>query len=114
MHFYVDIVQYVGVFLLYQFTKYSFPIVNPMSQKKEEVIAMSAEERYRFIRSEMVRNGISNISIAREADVSKQRVFDVLKSIRKGYRIRLLIAKKCGVPVEYLWPDTPEKHRRVA
>jgi lambda repressor-like predicted transcriptional regulator len=81
--------------------------------KKEEV-AMSAEERYRFIRSEMVRKGVSNVSISRAAQVSKQRVHDVLKSVRKGYRIRQVVAEKCGLPVEYLWPDTPEEFRHAA
>lgn len=75
---------------------------------------MSVEERYRFIRSEMVRNGVSNIAISREAKVSKQRVHDVMKCISKGYRIRLIIAQKCNVPVEYFWPDTPIEYRRAA
>ena len=84
-----------------------------MKPKKEEV-AMSAEERYRFIRSEMVRNGVTNISVCRAANVSKQRLHDVLMSKAKGYRIRLVTAKMCNQPVEYFWPDTPEQFRRAA
>ncbi len=55
-----------------------------MTQKKEEVAAMSAQERYRLIRSEMVLRGITNKSIADEAGVSREYVFMVLSGQRKG------------------------------
>jgi transcriptional regulator with XRE-family HTH domain len=85
-----------------------------MTQKKEEVATMSTQERYRFIRSEMVRRGITNKEIADEAAVSRERVFHIMSGQGKGYRIRNLIAQKCEVPVEYFFPDTPEQYRRAA
>lgn len=70
-----------------------------MKQKKTEVDTMSKQERYRFIRSEMVRRGITNKSISDEAEVSREYVFMVLNGDRKGYRVRLLVAQKCQLPV---------------
>lgn len=75
---------------------------------------MTQQEHYRYIRSEMVRRGITNAAISKEADVSREYVFMVLSGQRKGYRVRLLVAEKCGVPVETFWPDTPKEHRRAA
>lgn len=75
---------------------------------------MTQQERYRYIRSELVRRGITNESIRKEAGVSREYLFMVLSGQRKGYRIRLIVAEKCGVPVEDLWPDTPDHHRRAA
>lgn len=75
---------------------------------------MSALERYRFIRSEMVRNGITNASVSREAKVSREYLFKVMSSQTKGYRVRLILAKNCGVPVEKFFPDTPIQYRRAA
>lgn len=85
-----------------------------MNQKKEEVAAMSSQERYRFIRSEMVRRGVTNKLIADAAAVSRERVFHVMSGQSKGYRIRLIIAQKCEVPVEYFFPDTPDQYLREA
>ena len=75
---------------------------------------MSAQERYRFIRSEMVRRGITNKAIADAAAVSREYVFMVLSGKSKGYRIRLLVAQKCQLPVQDLWPDTPQQYREAA
>jgi len=75
---------------------------------------MSARERYRFIRSEMVRRGVTNAAISREAEVSREYLFKVMSSQCKGYRVRQLLAKRCGVPVEYFWPDTPDEYRSAA
>ena len=74
----------------------------------------AAQARYRFIRSEMVRRGITNALIASEAGVSRERVFHVMSGQSKGYRIRQIIAQKCQVPVEYFFPDTPDQYRRAA
>src|SRR6266702_4390405 len=84
--------------------------VNAMTQKKEEVAAMSAQERYRLIRSEMVLRGITNKSIADEAGVSREYVFMVLSGQRKGYRVRLIVAQKCQIPVQTFFPDTPPQY----
>lgn len=75
---------------------------------------MSSEERYRFIRSEMVRRGITNKQISDEANCSREYLFMVLKGARKGYRVRLMVAQKCQLPVEYLFPDTPLEYREAA
>ena len=75
---------------------------------------MSAKERYRLIRSEMVRNGVTNASISREAKCSREYLFKVMSSQCKGYRVRQLVAEKCGVPIEHFWPDTPIEFRRAA
>lgn len=85
-----------------------------MNQKKEEVATMSQKERYRFIRSEMVRRGITNKLISDEASVSREYVFMVLNGDRKGYRVRLLVAQKCQLPVQTLWPDTPAQYQEAA
>lgn len=75
---------------------------------------MSAQERYRYIRSVMVRNGITNKLISDEASVSREYVFMVLSGQRKGYRVRLLVAEKCAVPVLQLFPDTPPQYLEAA
>ena len=75
---------------------------------------MSAQERYRFIRSEMVRRGVTNKLIADKAEVSRERVFHVMSGQGKGYRIRRIIAQECQVPVEYFFPDTPIQYREAA
>lgn len=75
---------------------------------------MSYEERYRFVRSELVRRGITNESIRKEAGVSVPYLFWVMRGERKGYRVRRIIAARLDVPVEYLWPDTPVEQRRAA
>lgn len=75
---------------------------------------MSAKERYRLIRSEMVRRGITNKEIADAGSVSREYVFMVLSGQRKGYRVRLLVAQKCELPVQDLWPDTPPQYREAA
>ena len=85
-----------------------------MNEKKQEVSAMSAKERYLYIRSVMVRSGVTNAAISREADVSREYVFMVMSSQRKGYRVRQLIAQRCSKPIEDLWPDTPEEYRTAA
>lgn len=75
---------------------------------------MSAEERYRFIRSKMILNGITNKAIADAAAVSREYVFMVLRGDRKGYRVRLLVAQKCQLPVQALFPDTPVQYLEAA
>ena len=88
--------------------------VNTMTEKNEEVTTMSAQERYRFIRSKMILQGVTNKAIADAAAVSREYVFMVLKGERKGYRVRLLVAEKCHLPVQSLFPDTPDQYRRAA
>lgn len=75
---------------------------------------MSSQERYRFIRSEFVRRGITNKSICEATGVSRERVSKVMRGEAKGYRIRLIIAQKCQLPVEVIWPDTPIQYREAA
>lgn len=75
---------------------------------------MSTQERFRFIRSAMVRNGLTYKTICDEAHVSRQRVTDVFKGKAKGYRIRLVFSKLAGIPVQEIWPDTPPQYRRAA
>jgi|GEM_PF-1474383 len=75
---------------------------------------MSDQERFRLIRSEMVRNGLTYKSICDVAKVSRQRVTDVFKGRVKGYRIRLVFVELCGLPIEKIWPDTPPQYRRAA
>lgn len=75
---------------------------------------MCYEERYRFVRSELVRRGITNESVRKEAGVSTPYLYWVMRGERKGYRVRRVIAARCGLPVEFLWPDTPVQHRLAA
>ncbi len=75
---------------------------------------MSDLERFRLIRSEMVRNGLTYQQICDEAQVSRQRVTQVFKGAAKGYRIRLVFTRLCGIPVTTLWPDTPPQYREAA
>ncbi|HAM41247.1 MAG TPA: transcriptional regulator [Candidatus Omnitrophica bacterium] len=78
---------------------------------KEE---QARQEQFRQIRGEMVKNGITNAQIARDAQVSTVYVYYVLTGRRAGYRIRRAIAKAVHQPVEKLWPDTPPAYRRAA
>lgn len=75
---------------------------------------MSDQDRFRLIRSHMVRNGITYKAICDVAQVSRQRVMDVFKGYAKGYRIRLVVADLCAVPVEDIWPDTPPQYKEAA
>lgn len=67
-----------------------------------------------LIRALMSANRVTNAAIAREEKVSREYVSFVVTGQRTGYRIRRAIAKRCHVPVEYLWPDTPFNQRRAA
>ncbi|MEA5113058.1 MAG: hypothetical protein VB050_03445 [Geobacteraceae bacterium] len=57
------------------------------------------------IRSVMAARRVTNKKIAKIMDVSVVYVSYVIHRVRKGYRIREAIAKECGVPVSFLWPD---------
>lgn len=67
-----------------------------------------------LIRALMSANKVTNVAIAEEESVCREYVSYVINGERKGYRIRRAIARKCHVPVEYLWPDTPVNQRRAA
>lgn len=73
-----------------------------------------AQERYRFIRSEMMLAGITNEMIADKEQVTPIYVTYVITERRKGYRIRRAIAAACNKAVADLWPDTPPEHREAA
>jgi len=86
-----------------------------MTQKNDQKEqAMSAIERYRFIRSYMVAAGVTNAQIARDEEVRPEYIYYVLKGQRTGYRIRRAIAAAVSQPVEFLWPDTPQQYRKAA
>lgn len=68
---------------------------------------MTAKDRFRFVRSHMVRCGVTNRQIADQEGVRENYVYMVLAGERTGYRIRRAIAAAVGLPVEVLWPDTP-------
>ena len=74
----------------------------------------TSQDRFREIRAEMVKKGVSNAQIARDEKVSPVFVYYVLSGKRAGYRIRRAIAKAVDLPVEKLWPDTPLEQRRAA
>lgn len=67
-----------------------------------------------LIRAVMTANQVTNASIAKQEQVTPEYVSNVVTGERTGYRIRRAIAARCQVPVEYLWPDTPEEYRRAA
>ena len=76
---------------------------------------MSPAEAQRLrVRSEMVRNGLTNRRIAQECGVRENYVYMILIGERTGYRIRRKIAELCQLPVESLWPDTPPDQRLAA
>lgn len=75
---------------------------------------MSSEEFYSFVRGELVKRRITNIALAKAAGVSRQRLHRVLSNQEKGYRIRLIVAQKCDLPVQYFWPDTPSQNLEAA
>ena len=75
-----------------------------MSQKKE-VIEMTQKERYRYIRSLMVRQGVTNVEVAKEANVSREYVYFVMTGQRTGYRIRRVLAEMIGLDVTDIWPE---------
>jgi len=76
---------------------------------------MSPAEAQRLrVRSEMVRNGLTSRKIAQECNVRENYVYLILVGERTGYRVRRKIAELCKVPVEMLFPDTPEEYRVAA
>lgn len=75
---------------------------------------MSSEEFYSFVRAELVKRRITNIALAKEAGVSRQRLHRVLSNQEKGYRIRQVVAQKCDLPMQYFWPDTPSQYLESA
>jgi lambda repressor-like predicted transcriptional regulator len=75
-----------------------------MSQKKE-VAEMTQKERYRYIRSLMVREGITNAEIAERAKCRREYVYLVMTEQRKGYRIRRVIAEAVGLKENDIWPE---------
>lgn len=75
---------------------------------------MTIQERYNKIRSLMVERGIKNVDIARQAEISRIYLYKVMKGKEPGYRVRLVIAQACHVPVETIFPDTPPQYRRAA
>jgi hypothetical protein len=77
------------------------------------VKAMTAIERFRFIRSLMVAVGVTNAQIARAENVRPEYIYYVLKGLRTGYRIRRAISKAVKQPVQSLWPDTPERQLKA-
>lgn len=75
---------------------------------------MTTKDQYLKIRSEMVRNGVTNRQIAKQEGVRENYVYMILAGQRTGYRIRRAIAKAVNQPVEVLWPDTPLQYREAA
>jgi hypothetical protein len=67
-----------------------------------------------LIRALMEAHRITNVDVAIEEDVTPMYVSYVIHGKRTGYRIRRAIARKCGVQVETLWPDTPSEQRLAA
>jgi hypothetical protein len=59
----------------------------------------------------MKANKVTNVQVAKEEGVTPMYVSFVINDKRVGYRIRRAIARKCHVPVEVLWPDTPPEQR---
>jgi len=66
---------------------------------------MTQQERYRHIRSLMVAKGVTNVDIAKEAEVSRQRVYNVMIGRSTGERIRGIIAETTGVKTTDIWPE---------
>lgn len=64
-----------------------------------------------LIRAVMEANTVKNVQIAKEEKVTPIYVSNVINGKRTGYRIRRAIARRCGVAVEILWPDTPVEQR---
>lgn len=75
---------------------------------------MSSEEFYSFVRGELVKRRITNAALAKAAGVSRQRLYKVLSNQEKGFRIRLVTAEACGLPVQYFWPDMPSQYLEAA
>lgn len=75
---------------------------------------MSSEEFYSFVRGELVKRRITNAALAKAAGVSRQRLYKVLSNQEKGFRIRLVTAEVCGLPVQYFWPDMPSQYLEAA
>ncbi len=59
------------------------------------------------IRVLLLQKGISQVKIARDQKVTEATVSRVISGKRNNPRVRLAIAKACGVPVEGLWPEDP-------
>ncbi len=75
---------------------------------------MTAQEQFRHVRSKMVEKGVTNTAISKECGISMTYIHYILSGQRTGYRVRRTIAAMCQVPVEALFPDTPEEYRHAA
>jgi len=73
------------------------------------------KQRYRAIRSEMAKYGVTNREIARICGVRENYIYMVMIGERTGYeKIRPVIARMCKTTIEALWPDTPLQYREAA
>lgn len=80
---------------------------------------MIPKTQQRLIRGTMISKGVTNAAICDYAKEKGKPITDnyvtyVVTGRRKGYRVRQLIAEKCGVPYSYLWPDEDDPHIRSA
>jgi len=57
------------------------------------------------VRAIMKAFGVLQADIVKGEKVTANYVSLVVKGERVGHRIRRAIARKCGVPVSYIWPD---------
>lgn len=60
---------------------------------------------YPEIKSLLVLKGIKSCDIAKAAGCSKAMVSHVISGQRQSGRIRKIIARRLGKPVNVLWPD---------
>ncbi len=66
---------------------------------------MPIEADHLTIRFALARKGYSLAAVAREAQVSRQHVSDVVRGKRRNIRIRRLITQWAGMPFASLWGD---------
>jgi len=62
----------------------------------------------------MIEKDITGADIARIAGVSRSAISHIIAGHSKSQRLRQLIAKEIGVPVEVFWPGASSSNRRSA
>lgn len=75
---------------------------------------MTIEERQKAIKKGLIDNNKTLTGIARSAGLRREYFHLIINGQRTGYKYRAVIADACGLPFDYLWPDTPQQYRRAA
>ena len=60
----------------------------------------------REIKAALILKGVTQAAIAKEAGVSQTLVHLTIKGAERNRKVRSVIAKILGIPVQEIWPET--------